>query len=52
VTTARRSPALPEVPTIAEAGVLGYEFAGWMGVLAPSELQALSSRGYTATYPG
>ena len=36
VTTARRSPALPDVPTIAEAGVPGYEFTGWMGVLAPA----------------
>jgi tripartite-type tricarboxylate transporter receptor subunit TctC len=36
VTTARRSPALPGVPTIAEAGVPGYEFTGWMGVLAPT----------------
>jgi tripartite-type tricarboxylate transporter receptor subunit TctC len=36
VTTARRSPALPGVPTIAEAGVPGYEFTGWMGVLTPA----------------
>jgi tripartite-type tricarboxylate transporter receptor subunit TctC len=36
VTTARRAPALPDVPTIAEAGVPGYEFTGWMGVLAPA----------------
>ena len=36
VTTARRFSALPEVPTIAEAGVPGYEFTGWMGVLAPA----------------
>jgi tripartite-type tricarboxylate transporter receptor subunit TctC len=36
VTTPRRSPALPDVPTIAEAGVPGYEFTGWMGVLAPT----------------
>jgi tripartite-type tricarboxylate transporter receptor subunit TctC len=36
VTTARRSAALPGVPTIAEAGVPGYEFTGWMGVLTPS----------------
>jgi tripartite-type tricarboxylate transporter receptor subunit TctC len=35
VTTARRSPALPGVPTIAEAGVPGYDFTGWMGALAP-----------------
>jgi tripartite-type tricarboxylate transporter receptor subunit TctC len=34
--TARRSSALPEVPTIAEAGVPGYEAAAWYGVLAPA----------------
>jgi tripartite-type tricarboxylate transporter receptor subunit TctC len=36
VTTPRRSPALPDVPTIAESGVPGYEFTGWMGVLVPA----------------
>ena len=36
VTTTRRSTALPEVPTIAEAGVPGYEVDGWYGVLAPA----------------
>jgi len=35
VTGARRSAALPEVPTIAESGVPGYEFVTWHGVLAP-----------------
>jgi len=35
VTTPQRSRALPEVPTVAESGVPGYEFTGWMGVLAP-----------------
>lgn len=35
VTTARRSAALPDVPTIAEAGVPGYEVDGWYGLLAP-----------------
>jgi len=35
VGSARRSPALPEVPTIAEAGLPGYEFVTWHGVLAP-----------------
>ena len=35
VTGSRRSPALPEVPTIAEAGLPGYEFVTWHGVLAP-----------------
>jgi tripartite-type tricarboxylate transporter receptor subunit TctC len=36
VTTTRRSTALPEVPTIAEAGVPGYEVNGWYGLLAPA----------------
>jgi tripartite-type tricarboxylate transporter receptor subunit TctC len=35
VTTAKRAPALPDVPTVAESGVPGYEFTGWMGWLAP-----------------
>jgi len=35
VTGARRSAALPEVPTVAESGVPGYEFTTWHGVLAP-----------------
>ena len=33
--SARRSPMLPEVPTIAEAGVPGYDATTWYGVLAP-----------------
>jgi tripartite-type tricarboxylate transporter receptor subunit TctC len=36
VTTLRRSAALPDVPTIAEAGVPGYEVDGWYGLLAPA----------------
>jgi tripartite-type tricarboxylate transporter receptor subunit TctC len=35
VTTARRSPMLPEVPTIQEQGLDGYEFGNWHGLLAP-----------------
>jgi len=35
VTGAKRAAALPEVPTIAESGVPGYEFSTWHGVLAP-----------------
>lgn len=35
VTTATRSPSLPDVPTIAEAGVPGYEASSWFGVMAP-----------------
>jgi hypothetical protein len=36
VTTARRSPLLPEVPTVAEAGLTGYEYATFNAVLAPA----------------
>ncbi len=36
VTTAKRSPAEPELPTMIEAGVPGYEVAGWYGVMAPA----------------
>jgi len=33
---AKRSPALPDVPTVAEAGVPGYEAGNWIGILAPA----------------
>ncbi len=36
VTSSVRSPALPNVPTIAEAGLPGYEASSWFGVLAPA----------------
>lgn len=36
VTTARRSAAVPGLPTIAEAGLRGYEATAWYGVLAPA----------------
>ena len=36
VTSARRSALLPEVPTLAEAGVQGYDYIGWTGVAAPA----------------
>lgn len=35
VTTPERFPGLPEVPTMAEAGVPGYEVSAWFGLLAP-----------------
>ncbi|MCC7487511.1 MAG: tripartite tricarboxylate transporter substrate binding protein [Burkholderiales bacterium] len=36
VSSARRAAALPELPTIAESGVPGYESAQWYGLLAPA----------------
>jgi tripartite-type tricarboxylate transporter receptor subunit TctC len=36
VTTARRWPALPDVPTVAESGVDGFETVAWFGLLAPA----------------
>lgn len=36
VSTAKRSAALPDVPTIAESGLPGYEDSTWFGVLAPA----------------
>ena len=36
VSSARRSTALPDVPTVAEGGVPGYEASSWYGLLAPA----------------
>jgi tripartite-type tricarboxylate transporter receptor subunit TctC len=36
VTSAKRSPAAPEIPTIAESGLPGYEATSWYGILAPA----------------
>jgi len=45
VTSAQRSPVLPEVPTIAEAGLPGYSAATWFAVLAPAKTpQALITK--------
>jgi tripartite-type tricarboxylate transporter receptor subunit TctC len=38
VTSARRSPNLPQVPTLAEAGVAGYDVTNWVGLCAPAGL--------------
>jgi tripartite-type tricarboxylate transporter receptor subunit TctC len=40
VTTAQRSPALPDVPTVAESGVPGYDTAVWWGFLGPAGMPA------------
>jgi len=36
VTSATRATALPDMPTVIEAGVAGYEYVGWYGLLAPA----------------
>jgi len=36
VTSATRSPALPDVPTVAESGFPGFEANGWLGILVPN----------------
>lgn len=36
VTTATRSPAMPDLPTVAEAGVPGFEASSWFGIFAPA----------------
>src|SRR3954454_8884608 len=36
VTTTKRSPSAPDIPTVAESGVPGYEASNWYGLLAPA----------------
>lgn len=36
MTTAKRSPAFPELPTVAESGVPNFEMIGWAGIVAPA----------------
>ena len=38
VTPRQRSSAMPDVPTLEEAGVAGYEVNGWYGVLGPARI--------------
>jgi tripartite-type tricarboxylate transporter receptor subunit TctC len=37
VTTKERSPVVPELPTVSEAGVAGYEYHTWFGLWAPKK---------------
>ena len=41
VTTAKRVDALPEAPTIAEAGVPGFDYSTWYGLLGPGKMPAV-----------
>ena len=47
VTTAQRSRLLPEVPTLAESGLVGYDLVGWNGFLAPLGTPAVIVRRLT-----
>lgn len=40
ITSSKRSALLPRIPTVAEAGVPGYEFTSWVGILAPGTTPA------------
>ena len=35
IASARRDPLLPDVPTVAESGLAGFEISGWYGIFAP-----------------
>ncbi len=38
VTSLNRSPLLPDLPTVAESGIPGFDVAGWFGVYAPANM--------------
>jgi tripartite-type tricarboxylate transporter receptor subunit TctC len=38
--TLERSPAMPEVPTVAEQGLAGFNVASWFGIMAPANTPA------------
>ncbi len=40
VTSAKRNPALPDVPTVAESGVAGYDMINWYGAVVPARTPA------------
>lgn len=41
VTSLKRAPGLPDIPTIAEQGLPGFEVVGWYGVIAPPKMPKL-----------
>jgi tripartite-type tricarboxylate transporter receptor subunit TctC len=38
VSTAQRIPSMPDVPTVAESGLSGFDVLGWLGIVAPARL--------------
>ena len=50
VTSLKRSKQLPEVPTVAESGIPGFESTGWFGLIAPANTpKAITDKIYAAT---
>ena len=43
VTSAKRNPALPDVPTVAESGVAGYDMINWYGAVLPAKTPAVAA---------
>jgi tripartite-type tricarboxylate transporter receptor subunit TctC len=41
VTGAKRHPLLPDVPTLAESGLKGFQYEGWQGVFAPAKTSSV-----------
>jgi tripartite-type tricarboxylate transporter receptor subunit TctC len=50
VTTAQRSPAMPELPTLAESGLPGLVVDTWFGLLAPAKTPAESLQSLNAAF--
>jgi tripartite-type tricarboxylate transporter receptor subunit TctC len=50
VTSLKRSKQLPDIPTVSEAGIPGFESTGWFGLVAPSNTpKAITEKIYAAT---
>ena len=47
VASVKRIPAAPELPTVAEAGVPGFELSTWYGVMVPAGPRRMSYRSCT-----
>ncbi len=51
ITAGKRSPAAPELPTVAEAGVPGYEVDQWYGIITGARVPRPSSANSTRRLP-
>jgi tripartite-type tricarboxylate transporter receptor subunit TctC len=46
ITSSKRHPLLPDVPTVAEQGLAGYDFQFWNGMFAPKKTSKAQVRAY------